>query len=287
MFLTFCSFLIRLIVSALVLGVLVVVTQDIQIFPTAAFSIFNYSARDPATLPKGVESLFISTEDGARLEVWKYAERVRAEKERKKAIIFFHGNAGDVANFFPYQKYLSQLGGVVYSVDYRGYGKSSGWPTEKGLYADARAIASYVLEKEGIEPSDLLIVGFSIGSAPASYLAQKISAGCLLLVSPFSSLKDAVKTLPLFGVLHPFLFCEFPVQKYVSNLKDTVLIVVHGKADTVVPYEQGKRVYQQGNESLVGEMLSLDNAGHNDVFFALWPEIAKSLKNHFFISSKD
>jgi hypothetical protein len=269
-------FVLRLLASTIVIASIIVVTQDIQIFPSALFSLFNSSERDPSTLPKKVESVFVSTEDDERLELWRFEHPEVPPKGQKVAIVF-HGNAGDVGNFFAYQYRLSSLGLVSYGFDYRGYGKSSGWPTEQGLYADGRAVARYVMDREGIEAKDLVLVGVSLGTGPAAQLARELDVGTLLLVAPFSSLKDVVKATPLFGLLHPFLFYKFPVKENVATLQSTCVVVAHGEADRVIPFEQGRSVFQVVPRQLQSAMVTLEDAGHNDIFFSAWGDVASAL----------
>src|SRR5690606_31161327 len=125
-----------------------------------------FSGGERTSLPPGVESVFVKTPDEKQLEVWRLAVA-----ESRYVAIVFHGNAGDVENFFVFQQYLQTLGITSYGFDYRGFGKSSGWPSEEGLYIGSDTVIDYVLDKEGVDPDSLILVGVSIGSGPASYSA--------------------------------------------------------------------------------------------------------------------
>lgn len=270
-------FWLRLIVAATVIAIVVVLTQSIQIFPGALMSISNDSRREPHTLPEGVESFFVETVDGQALETW----RLRVDGAAKVAVIF-HGNAGDVENFFGYQVYFREMGYTSYGFDYRGYGKSSGWPfTESGLNEDGRAVVKHVLDKEGVAPKDLVLVGISIGGGPAASAAVEFRPGALVLFSPFTSLPDAIKNTPLFGFLYPLSFYDFPVRSDVSMLGNTCLVVAHGKQDRIIPFEQGRLVSESYRGAGRSFFVPSEDAGHNDLFVRVYSAVSGAIGKCF------
>ena len=262
----------RVIIAIITISTLVVITQDVQIFPGAVAALFEERSRDPSTLPVGVESIFVTTADNERLEMWRYGV-----EGSPGAALIFHGNAGDVAGFFGYQQFFNTLGVTSYGFDYRGFGKSTGWPSEEGLYADGRAAAAYVLAREKIPASALTIVGISIGSGPAVRLARELSPSTLLLITPYTSLPDVIATVPLFGLLSPFSLYQFPVAKEVQELRAECAIVVHGERDEVIPYVQGRAVFEAMRLVQKPAFVSVPMAGHNDAFFVGAGEIARRL----------
>jgi len=263
----------RILTSTIGVVLLVVLTQDIQIFPGAAWSVFENPSRDPATLPKGTESIFVNTNDGERLEVW----RLGVEQSPVVALIF-HGNAQDVAGFFAYQQFFEALGVTSYNFDFRGFGKSSGWPSEEGLYKDGRAVAAYVLAREQIRPTALVVVGISLGTGPATRIAREISPGTLLLVAPYTSLPDVIATVPLMGLLRRFSFYQFPTEREIRSLsRTTCAIVLHGEQDEVIPYTQGQAVFQAIDQSLRPIFISVPTGHHNDAFFLNPGQLARQL----------
>ncbi len=252
--------------------VIVIALQNPQVFPGAVISIFNSKSRDPKTLPNGVESYFIKTSDQKNLETW----RLPIPNSKQVAVIF-HGNGGDVANFYPYQEYFQELGITSYGFDYRGYGKSTGWPTDTGLYLDGEAIIDYILKKEQITARQLIIVGNSLGSGPATYIADKYTVGTLLLYAPFESLKAALKSNPVLGFLHPFLIYDFPVKTLIQKMDQTCLIVVHGEKDNVIPHNQGLNVASAHPNPQQSFFISSESSGHNDIYFWTKAEVKNSL----------
>jgi len=266
-------FLLRLVISSISVCAFAVLTQNPQIFPGAVSSIFSGHTRDLTELPPGVESIFISTEDEERIELW------RLPKSSARVAIIFHGNAGDVGNFFSYQKYFESIGITSYGFDYRGYGLSTGWPSERGLYLDAQAVTNYVMQREKIKSDSLILVGVSIGSGAAAHAANEFDVGTLVLFTPFTSMPDAIQATPVLGILSPFSFYSFPVQQHVTELKDTCLIVAHGKKDNVIPFAQGQAVYQAYRGKGYRKFLSSAESSHNDLFFRLHGQLTKSLES--------
>jgi pimeloyl-ACP methyl ester carboxylesterase len=270
------SIWVRLLISTFIVSLFIISTQNLHIFPGAVMSIFNGRIREVGTLPNQVESIFVNTKDGKELELW----RLPTSNPAPVAVIF-HGNAGDVENFFPYQKYFHSIGITSYGFDYRGYGKSSGWPSEQGLKLDTRAVLDYVRERESISDKDLIIVGISIGSGPASFGATEFKPGALILFSPFISLVDAVKAVPLLEYLHPFTLYEFPVKMNVGQLSNSCLIVAHGEKDNVIPFAQGREVFSNYHGNRFSSFILSPEASHNDILLETYDKITLAIQNCF------
>ena len=160
-------------IAALILTCLafVVLTQDLQLFPVAAASLLPRSLQRPTVVPPRVKSSFIETEDGKRLEVWRLPAAEGVPPAPNVGLVF-HGNGDSLDGFFFLQQWFSKLGMVSYGFDYRGYGRSSGWPSELGLVRDADAVWDYVITQERAEPSQMVVFGYSIGAAPAARIAS-------------------------------------------------------------------------------------------------------------------
>ena len=121
-----------------------IVTQDFHIFPGAVFSLFRRKGlRIANSLPPLIESHFIPTKDGKRLEVWEHAAQFENES-RKEVAIIFHGNGAPLETFLFTQMWFSEMGIKSYCFDYRGFGASSGWPSEQGLYEVGSSVADFV-----------------------------------------------------------------------------------------------------------------------------------------------
>lgn len=129
------------------------------------------------------EDVRIETEDGEQLHAW-YLPHPKS----RGAILYFHGNAGNISYREKALRGLTKLGLDVLIFDYRGYGDSTGSPTERGTYLDAEAAWRYLVEDRRIPPERVVIWGRSLGGAIATYLAGKVEPGALVLESTFTSL---------------------------------------------------------------------------------------------------
>jgi len=269
--------ILRIVIATILFSTFIVVIQDFLIFPGWSSSWFSSKTRNPETLPPGVESTFVKTSDGARLEVWHLPAVPESGKQQKAAIIF-HGNAETVESCFDIQRWLRSLGISTYSFDYRGYLKSSGWPGEKGLYKDADAVWDFAMEREKIPAEQMIILGFSIGSGAAGYLASRHQVGTLILLAAYTSLPDLARQMALYRHLVFFLRHEFPTARYVSELKNTNLIAVHGKKDEVIPFSHLAGIeaaYKGDGHSFI---IVSEEASHNNLMAFTQEEISEKLR---------
>src|SRR5258705_10224287 len=131
------------------------------------------------------ETANIRTADGETLSAWW----VPAEKARG-TMLFFHGNAGNISHRLDYLLLFNRLRFNTLIVDYRGYGKSTGSPSEAGTYRDAEAAWDYLRAVRSVQTQNLVIAGESLGGAGASWLAAKVGPRAIVLVSTFTSVND-------------------------------------------------------------------------------------------------
>lgn len=258
--------------TLLALAATIVLTQDIQVYPGAWNALISSTDDSYYEPPPGVESTFIETADGERLEVW----RVEPAQPIDALGIVLHGNGGSLRAHFSLQKWLSEVGVTNYAVDYRGFGRSTGWPSEPGIYEDSRTTLSYARLNEATPARDLVIVGSSLGTGPAAKLALDSGAAALVLISPYTSLVDVVRENTSFSLLAPFLWSKFPAADFVRDLQDTCLVVAHGKRDSVIPFSQGETVVRRfgGRRSV---FIADDQGDHNDTFHRMRHELSAAL----------
>ncbi len=196
----------------------------------------------PADIGLSYEEVSLTTADKEELQGWFLpAANARA------TLLFFHGNAGNISHRLESLQIFNKLRLSVLIIDYRGYGSSSGSPSEQGLYSDAQAAYRYLVEARGVEPERLVIFGRSLGGAVAAKLAADNPAGALILESSFTSVPD------LGAQLYPFLPVrllsryQYDTRAYVQNVEAPVLIV-HSRDDETIPYEHGRALYQAAPE---------------------------------------
>ena len=203
------------------------------------------------------ESVEVETADGERLHGWFVPA-----PDAKATVLFFHGNAGNISHRIGYLSMFYRLGYNTFIFDYRGYGESSGKPTEQGTYRDAVAAWQYITEKKAIPPADVVLFGESLGGAIASWLAAREIPGVLVLVSAFTSVPD------MGAQLYPYL----PIRRLsrfeyntLEHLKDVTcpVFVAHSPQDEIVPFAQGRAVYEAARNPK--QFLELQG-GHNDGF---------------------
>ena len=201
----------------------------------------------------------------------------------KKVAIVAHGNGGDVGNFYPFQLGLQQLGYTTYGFDYRGMGYSSGHPSEAGLYLDIEAVWKKIQEIEKIEPAELTVVGISIGSGPAAYLANRIGAGTLLLLAPYTSIPDVINERPGLRYLRSFSKYYLPTAAYVASSSTPCIVLAYGDNDRIIlpknslEIEARWRAAQSDDSRATLSVIEHPTADHNSIFFDAFPQISKKL----------
>ncbi len=209
----------------------------------------------PANLGLEAEDVQIASGPGVRLHAWFFP---RAQP--LASMLFCHGNAGNISHRLDNVVRLLRAGFQVLLFDYRGYGQSSGLPSEKGLYEDATAAWAVLLERaDASRPR--IIFGRSLGGAVAVDLAARVDADGLIIESTFTSIRSLTR-----GFL-PLPLPDLPV-KYDSLSKigaiNTPLLVVHGERDELVPFADGQALYEAAGEDK--SWYPIPGAYHNDTY---------------------
>jgi fermentation-respiration switch protein FrsA (DUF1100 family) len=182
-------------------------------------------------------------------------------------LLFLHGNAGNLYDRLDNVAMLAELGFNVLIIDYPGYGKSGGEPSERSLYEAADRAYRYLLEERGVNPGRLVIFGRSLGAAVAIELATRNPCGALIAESAFTSAVALGKLH--YGWLPGFLLRgmtqRFDSISKLGRLRAPVLFV-HGEADGIVPVEMGRQLYEASPEPK--RWYEIAGAGHNDTVMA-------------------
>jgi len=148
--------------------------------------------------------------------------------------------------------------------DYRGYGQSTGEPSEAGLYQDALASYDYLIQQRRIPPERLIIFGRSLGSGVAGEVAIRRSSAGLMVEGSFPSIQ-AMSDHHYFGLpAQWFMDMDFNLIKKVRTLH-VPLLVIHGERDSIVPMALGRQVFEAAHEPK--RWYAVSGAGHNDVPF--------------------
>jgi len=202
-----------------------------------------------------VEEAVLDTADGERVIVWHTPPR-----DGKPIFLYFHGNGGSLRWRDERFRALIADGSGLVALSYRGYGGSSGRPTEAGLIEDARAAYAFVIARYPAER--IVLWGESLGSALALTLAAEKPVGRVVLEAPFTSALDVAAQHFWFVPVRLFMKDQFRSDLCVSRVTAPVL-VVHGENDTIVPVTLGERLY-----SLIRapkRFVRIAGAGHNDL----------------------
>ena len=197
---------------------------------------FSFNVRDVG-LP-----VRLSGDAGQSLHGWWVA----AATWDAKAVLYLHGNDGNVSTSMGDIAPLRELGYAVFILDYRGYGESEGsFPSEKTVYEDAEAAWIYLVDQRGLSPAHLYIYGHSLGRAIGIELAlHHPEAAGLIVESSFTSLRDMAKLRKRYALLPIQLLNQrFDSIQKVGKLKLPVLYI-HGTADEIVPYAMGEQLFQ-------------------------------------------
>jgi len=202
----------------------------------------------------GATDVDLRAADGAKLHAWWVAR-----PEARVVTLFLHGNAGNLTHRAYRMAEWTAAGSAVLMVDYRGYGKSEGRPSEKGLYADAEAAYDWLVAA-GWAPERIVVHGESLGTAVAVELASRRQCAGLVLEAPFTSGSDmAGRVLPVLG---PLVFRAFDSKSRIGAVRAPIL-VIHGDRDGVVPFEQGEALFRAASEPKW--FWRVEGAGHNNL----------------------
>jgi fermentation-respiration switch protein FrsA (DUF1100 family) len=252
-------------------------------FPEGAWEVGNVPARDGEVVPQ-VEDCTFTTGDGLKLHGWYCEPRRKAGSgfapvRADMVLLWFHGNAGNLSHRYDMIRMLMNIPVNILIIDYRGYGKSEGTPSEQGLYEDARAAWDYLTAERGIAPGRVIIFGKSLGGVPAIDLAGRVKAAGLIVQSSFTSASDvAAAILPIYPRF--LLRTKMDSRRKISNVSCPKLFI-HSRADEVIPYELGRRLYEAAPEPK--QFYEVRRAPHNSTHLVGGEGYLKALRD--FINS--
>lgn len=236
------------------------------------------TGRDIITTPDqaglAYEPVKLSTVDGETLHGWFVPALAKGvQGVERGTVLFFHGNAGNISHRMEYLLMFHRLGYDTFIFDYRGYGQSSGSPSESGTNLDAEAAWRYLTETKGIPPARIVLFGESLGGAVAAWLAARQKPAVLVLASVFTSVPDmAAKIYPFLPVRLLSRF-DYNTLGYLRSITCPVF-VAHSPQDEIVPLEHGRMLYQAAPEPK--QFLELQG-GHNDGFIFMRETWVKAL----------
>lgn len=210
----------------------------------------------PADLNLESEEVFLTPEPGVQLHAWFFPH-----PEPLASLLFCHGNAGNVSHRLDNVAHLLRIGFQVLLFDYRGYGHSSGQPSERGLYRDATTAWTCLVERADAAGIPRIIFGRSLGGAVAVDLATRVRADGLIVESTFTSIQALTRLvlpLPL-----PALPVKYDSLSKIGRLH-APLLAIHGEQDELIPLAEGRALFEAAPEPKA--WYAIPGAGHNDTY---------------------
>ena len=188
-----------------------------------------------AGLPQAAEET-LTTADGERVIVWHVPP-----KGERPVVLYFHGNGGALANRARRFANLVDDGTGLVALSYRGYGGSSGSPTEAGLLNDARAVYAFAAER--YPAARLMIWGESLGTGVAVAIAAEKEVAKVILEAPYTSTADVASARYPIVPVRLLMKDQFRSDERIAGVTEPVL-VIHGELDNVIPIRFGRRLYE-------------------------------------------
>ena len=243
-------------------------------FPTREF------LGEPSHFGLKYEDVYISVGPGVKLHGWY------VKGSTDNTVLWLHGNAGNISDRVEILVSMTQnLGVSSLLLDFRGYGKSTGKPSEKGIYTDAEAAFDWLVKEKKTDAGSVIAYGHSLGSAVAVDLAikEKGKLGGIVLESPFTSAKEVARMM--YGGLPVDLLMTMKLDNIGRiNDTDTPLLIIHGESDEIIPFSMGQKLYESAPEPKT--FLPVPGADHSDCYIVggetywnAWRDFLSSINN--------
>lgn len=206
--------------------------------------------------------VFLPLGDGTQIHVWWCP--IPNWTPEQGALIYFHGNQGNLSHRLPeiidFQKNLRQ---AVLILDYPGYGKSEGNPNETGCYRAGDASYEWLMDKQGLDPNNIILFGGSLGGGVAVDLASRKPHRALVLISTFTSIPEVAQKIYFFAPVRYLARNQFDNLGKIAKC-NRPLFMAHGTADTLIPISLAQRLFDQATNPKT--FFPIVGGTHNEVF---------------------
>jgi pimeloyl-ACP methyl ester carboxylesterase len=235
----------------------------------------------PTDIHLQYEDLTLITPDNERINAWYIPSQDPSNKldikPATKTVLFFHGNAGNISHRLETIKIYNQLGFNFLIFDYRGFGISTGKPSEQGTYLDADTVWQYLIDEKKLDPEQIILAGRSLGGGVAAELAKKVRPALLILESTFTSMTEVS------AKHYPFMPTSLIVKhEYETSLKlkdiHCPIVFAHSTNDEVIPFEHSQRNFAAANEPK--QFITL-RGGHGNGFLLTKKDYVNGLQKAF------
>ncbi len=216
--------------------------------------LFYFPTRDepatPATWGLKFETVNFKSKDGTPLHGWFIPAKGKTAKSAKATIVFSHGNAGAVGHHLGFCAWFAEAGYNVFAYDYRGFGKSGGSVDRRGMINDVKAAFSSISKRRDIDTNKIISYGHSLGGAQSiTALGETPVKGlrAIIIDASFASYTSMARTIGgQFG--EKLVTDELAPKDFIKHLSPTPLLVIHGTKDEVVPFSQGRALFEAAGE---------------------------------------
>ncbi|MDR1268990.1 MAG: alpha/beta hydrolase [Planctomycetaceae bacterium] len=175
-------------------------------------------------------------------------QKIVPDDTAQGSILYCHGNAGNISHLMDFAFQISRdFRCNVLIFDYAGYGKSEGKPTARNILDDGRTARNWLAAQDGISQDNVIVYGQSLGGSVAVDIAAEDGARGLIVESSFTSLGDMGR------VLLPILPANYLLRERLASVEkirkvNCPVFISHGKSDDVIPFAQGKHLFENANE---------------------------------------
>ena len=216
----------------------------------------------PANVGLAFEDVSLTAADGTKLHGW------HVPGESRTTLLWLHGNAGNISHRVDNIAMLIQKTGLgVFIIDYRGYGRSEGKPSEKGLYMDAEAAFEHMTTDLGLDPEeDIVLFGRSLGVGVAVEMATRHRVRSVVVESGFTSVREMSKSSGMGALsilLLPLIDARYDSLSKIGSALSPVM-VIHGDRDEMVPFEMAEKLFAAASEPK--RFHAIPGASHNDTY---------------------
>ncbi len=225
-------------------------------------------AETPAAVGLGYDDVRFQSDDGMLLRGW-FVPAAGA----RFTLLFCHGNGGNISHRLDSLRIFHRLGLSVFIFDYRGYGQSTGKPSEQGTYRDAEAAWRYLVKNRGIPAPHIIDFGRSLGAGVATWLAMEHPPRALILESAFTSVPDMGAALYPFLPVRALSRIRYNTLRRIASVHRP-LLVIHSRDDEIVPFAHGRRIFEAANQPKT--FLEI-HGSHNNGFLASIDDYSQGL----------
>jgi len=272
----------RLVISAVALSATIMITmvvfeESLIFFPDRYPNGFWDAEAVGRASGTTVEDCFFDAADGVRLHAWSCRPRSGAGDAGATAdmvLLWFHGNAGNLSQRADLMVELAAIPVQVFIIDYRGYGRSEGRPSERGLVRDARAAWRYLTEDRGFTADRIVVLGKSLGGAVAVDLAAEAHPAGLIVESSFASIPAMAAHYYPF-VPRWLIRTRFDSLSKIGKVACPVM-VIHSPDDEIVPFEQGRRLFDAAAADK--RFFEVPGAAHNELWLVGGVDYLRALR---------